>query len=108
MNECTRSVFLDSPEETLVIEGIWEYASPQGVAEHGDDSPVLFLECCVPVFCCFRGPMSFGKVLLQLHDSDSVGHILLFSGLESFSKLVGSRCELFSVKLAPALSRYCV
>jgi hypothetical protein len=104
MNKCTRSILLDSPEKTLVVEGIWEYAGPQGITEHGDDSPGLFLECCILLFYCACGPMSVSKLLLQLHDPDSVCHILLFSGLKSLFEIVGSRGELFSVELAPALS----
>jgi hypothetical protein len=52
--------------------------------------------------------MSVSELLLQLHDSDRIRQVLLFSGLESLFEIIGPRCELFSVKLAPALSRYCV
>jgi hypothetical protein len=85
-----------------------KHARPQSVFEHGDDSPVLFLECGILFFCCSRCLLGVGKLLLQLHDTDSVFQVLLLSQFESLLEIVGALCQFFSVELAPALSRYCV
>lgn len=64
MDKRTRSVFFDSPKQTLVCIKIHENANPQGVAEHGDDSSSLFLERCVLLLCCFCGSMGVQKISL--------------------------------------------
>lgn len=108
MDEGVRSVLLDPPEKTLVVEGIEEYASPQGIAEHGDDPSALLLECCNSLLCPCRGSMGVHKILLQKRNPDRIHCVLLLSGLESLFKIVGSRCKFFFVEFAPTLPWHCV
>ena len=108
MNECTWGVFFNSPEQALVVLRIQKYTSPQRIAEHGDDPSGLFLELRILLLCSRCRQMGIGELLLQMCNPEHIDCVLLFSDLESPSEIVGSRCELFSVELASALSGYCV
>ena len=108
MDERTGGVFFNAPEKTLVGPEIVKNASPQRVAEHGDYPSGLFLKLRILLFCSRRGEMGFGKLLLQMCNPERIRCVLLISGLESPFEIVGSRCELFSVELASALSGYCI